>query len=75
MRAYLEKGDIEGAMVIVNKFTKEYFADSMTTDLEKKISHLINLCGDLRGKYDIGQIKSNKMAYAQDAKEGQVAQV
>lgn len=46
----------------------------MTTDLEKKVSHLINLCGDLRGKYDIGQIKSNKMAIAQDAKEGKIDQ-
>jgi len=40
----------------------------MTNSLEKKISHLINLCGDLRGKYNINQIKSNKMAYAKDAK-------
>jgi hypothetical protein len=61
-------------MKIAQKFTKEYFADSMTTDLEKKISHLINLCGDLRGKYDLNQIKSNKMAYAQDAKEGKIDQ-
>lgn len=44
----------------------------MTTDLEKRVSHLINLCGDLRGKYNINQIKSNKMAYAQDAKEGKI---
>lgn len=47
----------------------------MTTDLEKQISHLINLCGDLRGKYDINQIKSNKMAIAKDAKEGALEQV
>lgn len=47
----------------------------MTTDLEKKISHLINLCGDLRGKYDLNQIKSNKMAIAKDAKEGNLEQV
>lgn len=39
----------------------------MTSGLEKKISYLISLCGDLRGKYDIGQIKSNKMATAKDA--------
>lgn len=44
----------------------------MTTDLEKRVSHLINLCGDLRGKYNINQIKSNKMAIAQDAKEGKI---
>lgn len=49
---------------MIDKLTKAYFADSMTMDLEKKISHLISLCGDLRGKYDIGQIKSNKMMHA-----------
>jgi hypothetical protein len=43
-------------------------AESITLDLEKKINHLISLCGDLRGKYDINQIKSNKMATADDAK-------
>lgn len=74
MRAHLEKGDFEGAMEIAKKITKEYFSDSMTTDLEKNISHLINLCGDLRGKYNINQIKSNKMATAQDAKEGKIDQ-
>jgi hypothetical protein len=33
---------------------------------------LINLCGDLRGKYNINQIKSNKMATAVEAKEGKI---
>jgi hypothetical protein len=41
----------------------------MTSSLEKKVSHLINLCGDLRGQYSIGQIKSNKMAIAASTKE------
>jgi len=35
---------------------------------------LINLCGDLRGQYSLGQIKSNKMATAVTAKEGQIDQ-
>jgi len=52
--------------------SKRYFSEDATTDLEKKISHLINLCGDLRGKYSIGQIKSNKMAIAQSAVEGKI---
>ena len=52
--------------------SKKYFSDDLTTDLEKKVSHLINLCGDLRGKYSIGQIKSNKMATAQTAQEGKM---
>lgn len=49
-----------------------YFLDSTGSDLEKKISHLINLCGDLTGKYNINQIKSNKMATAQNALEAKV---
>ena len=49
-----------------------YFADTMTTDLQKKISHLISLCGDLTGKYNINQIKSNKMATAKDAVQGKI---
>jgi hypothetical protein len=64
----LEKGDIEGAIKLAEKITTDYLSQSMTLDLEKKITHLISLCGDLRGKYDLNQIKSNKMAHAQDAK-------
>lgn len=74
IRLHLEKDNIEGALEIVKKITKQYFSDSMTTDLEKRVSQLINLCGDLRGKYNINQIKSNKMAIAQDAKEGKIDQ-
>jgi hypothetical protein len=47
-------------------------ADDSTVDLENKIAHLISLCGDLRGKYDLNQIKSNKMAIAKDAQEGEI---
>jgi hypothetical protein len=74
MRVSLEEGNFDGAIKLAEKITKEYFSDSMTTDLEKQISHLINLCGDLRGKYNINEIKSNKMAYAKDAKEGKLDQ-
>lgn len=70
----MEKGNFDDALNLAKKITTEYFSDSMTTDLEKKISHLINLCGDLRGKYNINEIKSNKMAYAKDAKQGQLDQ-
>lgn len=72
MRDYLEKGNFEGAIEVAGVMCKRYFSDDATTDLEKKISHLINLCGDLRGKYSIGQIKSNKMAIAQNATEGKL---
>jgi hypothetical protein len=48
--------------------SKKYLCDNTGTGLEERISHLINLCGDLRGHYNIGQIKSNKMATAFIAK-------
>jgi len=52
---------------------QKYLEDTTTLELERKIAHLINLCGDLRGKYDLNQIKSNKMAIAKDATEGLIA--
>lgn len=72
MRLFLEKDNFQGAIEVAAIMSKKYFSDDMTTDLEKKISHLINLCGDLRGKYSIGQIKSNKMAIAKTAVEGKL---
>lgn len=72
MRAYLENNNFEGAIEVAAVMSKKYFSEDVTTDLEKKISHLINLCGDLRGKYSIGQIKSNKMAIAKTAEEGKL---
>lgn len=72
IREQLEKKNFQGAMEITAIMCKKYFSDDTTTDLQKKISHLINLCGDLRGKYSIGQIKSNKMATAQTALEGKI---
>jgi hypothetical protein len=48
----------------------KYFEVSGTGELEKKILYLISLCGDMRGQYSLGQIKSNKMATAQTAVTG-----
>lgn len=59
-------------MKIAQNLSNEYLSDPLTNTLEKKVSHLINLCGDLRGKYDVNQIKSNKMAIAQVAKDVKV---
>ena len=74
MRGYLEKGNFEGAIEVAKVMSLKYFSEDATTDIEKKISHLINLCGDLRGQYSIGQIKSNKMAIASTAKEVKIDQ-
>lgn len=68
IREHLEHHNFEGAIAQAAKMSKAYFSDDMTTSLEKRVSHLINLCGDLRGQYSIGQIKSNKMAIAVNTK-------
>lgn len=74
MRLHLEKGNFEGAIEVAQVMSRKYFSEDLTTDIEKKISHLINLCGDLTGQYSIGQIKSNKMATASNAKEAKLDQ-
>lgn len=53
VRAFLEGKDFEGAMAQFKTLVSSYFKESATVELEKKISHLINLCGDLRGKYNL----------------------
>ena len=72
IRGSLEEKNLEAALEVASIMSLKYFSEDMTTDLEKKISGLINLCGDLTGMYSIGQIKSNKMATAQSAKEGKL---
>jgi hypothetical protein len=49
-----------------------YLENDTIADLEKKINNLITICGDLRGQYSIGQIKSNKMATATRAVGGKI---
>lgn len=67
LRIALEEHDEKKAIEIVQRINSAYFGNDNTSTLEKKVSHLINLCGDLRGKYNLNQIKSNKMAIAQNA--------
>lgn len=71
-RKHLQNNDFESAIQEMKTMCTAYFSDSTSSDLEKKVSHLINLCGDLRGKYNINQIKSNKMAIAKDVREAQI---
>jgi hypothetical protein len=72
IRESLEKNDFYTAIEEAKTICTAYFSNSTSMDLEKKISHLINLCGDLRGKYNINQIKSNKMAIAKDAVKAEI---
>ena len=69
----MQNGDFKSAMKEIENSTKIYLEDTTALDLERKIAHLISLCGDLRGKYDLNQIKSNKMATAQTATEGEIS--
>lgn len=73
IREFLQNGDFKSAIGEMENSCKAYLEDTTALDLERKIAHLIGLCGDLRGKYDLNQIKSNKMATAQEATEGEVA--
>lgn len=69
IRHCLQKENFRDAIEIAAFMSTKYYSIDDTMSLEAKISHLINLCGDLRGKFDLGQIKSNKMAIAPLAKE------
>lgn len=51
-----------------------YLENETISDLQKKINNLISICGDLRGQYSIGQIRSNKMSTATRAVGGKIDQ-
>ena len=74
IRTHLTEGKLEEALALAKNLTENYLKDNISSELEKKISHLIGLCGDLRGKYDLNQIKSNKMDHAVRAEEGELNQ-
>ena len=74
LREHLENGRLEEAIAYSKELSENYMKENITLELEKNINHLINLCGDLRGKYDLNAIKSNKMANASEAEEGKLDQ-
>jgi hypothetical protein len=74
IREALKRGDYATAIDIAVKMANNYFTDVTITDLDAKITSLIALCGDQRGKYTFDQIRSNKMATATRAEEGKVDQ-
>ncbi len=57
---------------MISNMATKYYEQSGTGVLEKKINYLITLCGDMRGQYSLDQIKSNKMATAQEATAGEL---
>ena len=57
---------------MIANMASRYFEQSGTAALENKLAYLISLCGDLRGQYSLDQIKSNKMATAQEAVPGEL---
>ena len=70
----LTSNNIEGAIEMITNMATRYFEASGTGELEKKIAYLISLCGDMRGQYSLGEIKSNKMATAVNAVAGELDQ-
>jgi hypothetical protein len=74
VRQLLQEQKVEEALGMVTNMAAKYFEESGTGDLETKINYLISLCGDMRGQYSVGEIKSNKMKTATTAAEGQLDQ-
>lgn len=72
LREMLESKQLPQALEMVQDMATKYFEVSVTGELETKINYLISLCGDMRGQYSLGQIKSNKMATAQTAVTGEI---
>jgi hypothetical protein len=68
IRQALVSNDFDLALKYANGMTLEYFGSDIGMEIEKKIGHLITLCGDLRGKYSLDAIKSNRFARADNAK-------
>lgn len=64
IRDVLEAQKLNEALEMIKNLASAYFEATGTGELEKKIAYLISLCGDMRGQYSVGQIKSNKMATA-----------
>jgi len=69
IRKYLEENNFDEALNIANDMTKKYFYSNIGMEIDKKINYLISLCGNLENQYSIDLIKSNKIIYAQNAKE------
>jgi len=63
IRYHLENKNFQAAIEIAKFMAIKYFSED-TLEFENKMNHLISLCGDLRGKYNLGEIKSNKIVNA-----------
>ena len=72
VRAMLEGKDVAAALEMVANTATNYFQESGTAELEKKLAYLISLCGDMRGQYSLGQNKPNKMATAKETVTGEL---
>lgn len=72
IRLCLEEGNTQGALEYAQKMTYEYMSYEYSLEIEQKISYLVSLCGDLSSSFDIGQIQSNRLKYAQEVKEGEI---
>eukprot|EP00002_Diphylleia_rotans_P040662 TRINITY_DN96_c0_g1_i8.p1 TRINITY_DN96_c0_g1~~TRINITY_DN96_c0_g1_i8.p1 ORF type:complete len:922 (+),score=191.53 TRINITY_DN96_c0_g1_i8:117-2768(+) len=65
IRAALKANDTTQATEIIKSMCDEYYGSSMGSEIERKISYLVSLCGDLRGIFSVGDIRSNRMRTAE----------
>ena len=75
MRNHLDTSDVMSALSVAKEMTTIYFSSNIGMEIEKKVGYLISLCGDLRGQYYIGDIRSNRMASAVNVKEEKTSEV
>lgn len=68
IRTELTNQNFKAALVIAKNMTNKYFESDIGSEIDKKINYLVSLCGDLRGKYSINSIKSNRINFASNVK-------
>lgn len=64
IRQCLEEQNTASALEYAKKMTYEYMSVDLSIDIEKKIGYLVTLCGDLRDRFDVGEIQSNRIKIA-----------
>jgi hypothetical protein len=72
IRANLEQKDTQAALEYAQMMTYEYMSYEYAQEIERKINYLVSLCGDLSTRFDINEIKSNKIKIAVDVQDAEI---
>lgn len=69
IRYALQSNDAAAALATAKTMTNKYFGDcsDIGMEIERKISYLVSLCGDMRGMYNLQQIRSSRYGSAASA--------